>query len=132
MLLDIAWQFIGVIAIWVLGGLIVLYAGYTIVLQVMKRDISTTQYPTLDHLSGKPQAGMIFLAFDLPGSTTARLEVLNQKDEVVALLNDQHQVAGRYTAQFDSAQVPNGKYKYRLTTPQRTLTKYFTVRNAVS
>ncbi len=62
------------------------------------------------------------ISYALPSPERVRIEVFNTIGQVVRVLVDRTQEAGRYSEVFDASGLPNGAYFYRLTTQsyQRT------------
>ena len=62
------------------------------------------------------------IAFTIPAGTDVRLSVMDALGREVAVLVNGHRNAGSYTALFDAAGLPSGRYIYLLTAGGESLT----------
>ena len=67
------------------------------------------------------------ISFDIPEQSTVRLEIFNVQGQRVAVLLQNEMQPGSYTIPFDASRLASGVYIYRLSTPNRILTRKMTL-----
>ena len=78
-------------------------------------DVEVSEYALFDNYPN-PFNPTTTITYQIPESTPVKLEVFNLKGQRVALLVDEVQSKGHYTAYFDASSLSSGVYLYRITT----------------
>jgi hypothetical protein len=125
---GIAWGVVLTGLLSVFGGVAVLVLVYRALLFIMKGPPSPIKYAVLSTLTS-PVSGVIAFEYELPESGGVKLELIETKSKTTKVLFDGSPGEGTHEILFDTSEVANGEYHYKLITHNQGTTKKLVVRN---
>ena len=129
-LLAISWPTVLNISVWGVGIALVLVFGYRFLLRQMRDPEQTNKddrFVSLDSLDRQYCAEKVVFHFTLPIASEVVFEVLNERFELLEELINESRLPGQYHLPYTIQHLPNGVYRYRLTTDNRQMEKTFKV-----
>jgi hypothetical protein len=89
----------------------------------VQRASEVPQFFSLDQNYPNPFNPTTKIQFGLPKATTVHLEVFDMLGRSVATLAEGSRPAGNYSVQFNASRLASGIYVYRLSTPEKSLSR---------
>lgn len=110
-------------------GVLLLFYVYRMFLRSMKSKTERISYSVLHNIDRVPVSGEGGIRFDLGEDHPVELVVLDENENTMMMLVKENKTKGSWHVYFDSKQLPNGNYFYRLTTSNQTITKRMRIFN---
>lgn len=117
------------ILVWVVVTFVVIF-GYRYMLKRLQRGRPSQQYATLHTLTSESVNGEVRFFFELPEPGSIRFFIEDESENEIAVLADGDKDKGSYPIKWDTNQIPDGVYFYKLTTGNQTISKRLVVKNA--
>lgn len=110
-------------------GVVLLIYVYRMVLRSMKNHENRIPYAVLYAIEKYPASGEVAIRYELGAEHPVELKIVNNEDQIQLTLVNETKSKGSYHISFDSSQLEDGNYYYRLQTGNQSITKPITIKN---
>lgn len=112
-----------------IGVAIALFLGYKYLLKLLQKGKPSQQYAMLHTIHNNTATGETRFYFELPENTHVNFIIVDGNENEIAVLMQGNLNKGSYPVKWNSTDVKNGQYFYKLETNNQTISKKLTVTN---